>query len=256
MPSTATDASTDASHRRHEITMPPYSGDEASAKRVASLPPAKALHRQSLQSTHANKSKHSPAIHCNLVSSGTSSTSTYPIPIVWKNVLLFIILHSSLLYSLYAILVDWPLATIMFATIVGMASGLGVTVGAHRLWSHRAYKAKLPLRILLMILQTTAGQNDIYEWSRDHRVHHKFSETDADPHNARRGFFFSHMGWLLVKKHPDVLIKGASVPMSDLLQDPVVRFQKAYVLPSCMLTFSLSIPLLPCSLHEHLLRRC
>jgi stearoyl-CoA desaturase (delta-9 desaturase) len=68
-------------------------------------------------------------------------------------------------------------------------------------------------------------QNSIYEWSRDHRVHHKFSETDADPHNAKRGFFFSHMGWLLVKKHPDVRDKGKTVDMSDLEKDFVVVFQ-------------------------------
>ena len=37
-------------------------------------------------------------------------------------------------------------------------------------------------------------QNDIYEWSRDHRAHHKFAETDADPHDASKGFFFSHVG--------------------------------------------------------------
>ena len=53
-----------------------------------------------------------------------------------------------------------------------------------------------------------ALQNDIYEWCRDHRVHHKYSETNADPHNSRRGFFFAHMGWLMLKKHPDVREKG------------------------------------------------
>jgi stearoyl-CoA desaturase (delta-9 desaturase) len=69
-------------------------------------------------------------------------------------------------------------------------------------------------------------QNNIHEWSRDHRVHHKFSETDADPHNAKRGFFFSHVGWLLVKKHPDVRSKGKTVDMSDLERDFVVVFQR------------------------------
>ena len=69
-------------------------------------------------------------------------------------------------------------------------------------------------------------QNDIYEWSRDHRMHHKFSETDADPHNARRGFFFAHMGWLLVRKHPDIKLKGPTIDMSDLSRDPVVRIQR------------------------------
>lgn len=64
---------------------------------------------------------------------------------------------------------------------------------------------------------------------RDHRVHHKFSETDGDPHNAKRGFFFAHMGWLLCKKHPHVRSKGKVVDMSDLEQDPVVMFQKKWV---------------------------
>jgi Fatty-acid desaturase len=69
-------------------------------------------------------------------------------------------------------------------------------------------------------------QNDVCEWARDHRVHHKFSETDADPHNATRGFFFSHVGWLLVRKHPDVRERGRAVDMSDLETDPFLRFQK------------------------------
>lgn len=53
-----------------------------------------------------------------------------------------------------------------------------------------------------------------------------YSGTDADPHNAERGFFFSHMGWLLVKKHPDVIAKGKNVDMSDIKADPIVMFQK------------------------------
>jgi stearoyl-CoA desaturase (delta-9 desaturase) len=57
-------------------------------------------------------------------------------------------------------------------------------------------------------------------------VHHKYSETEADPHNATRGFFFAHVGWLLVRKHPAVLEKGAQLDVSDLMADPVVRIQR------------------------------
>lgn len=46
-----------------------------------------------------------------------------------------------------------------------------------------------------------AYQNSIYTWGRDHRVHHKYSETDADPVNIERGFFFAHCGWLMCKKY-------------------------------------------------------
>jgi fatty-acid desaturase len=69
------------------------------------------------------------------------------------------------------------------------------------------------------IFANNALQNDIYEWNRDHRGHHKFSETDADPHNSKRGFFFSHVGWLLCKKHPDVISKGTTIDLSDLSFD-------------------------------------
>jgi len=82
------------------------------------------------------------------------------------------------------------------------------------------------MRLLLATFQTLAFQNHIYEWVRDHRVHHKFTDTNADPHNSARGFFFSHMGWLMVRKHPDVMAKGRGIDMKDLEADPVVMFQK------------------------------
>lgn len=59
-------------------------------------------------------------------------------------------------------------------------------------------------------------------------MHHKFTDTDADPYNSRRGFFFSHIGWLLVRKHPDLITKGTTIDCSDLMQDPLVAFQKKY----------------------------
>ena len=77
-----------------------------------------------------------------------------------------------------------------------------------------------------MLCNSIANQGSIYHWARDHRVHHKYSETDADPHNAMRGFFFAHMGWLYVKKHPEVVRAGKELDFSDLHEDPVVMFQK------------------------------
>lgn len=154
--------------------------------------------------------------------------------IVWKNVLIFIYLHIAAIYGIY-LCAFAKYQTLIFALLLEMAGGLGITAGAHRLWAHRTYKAKLPLRILLAIFQTIAVQNHIYEWSRDHRVHHKYSETNADPHNAKRGFFFSHIGWLLVKKHPDVISKGKRMYLDDLLEDPVVRIQKKFYKPLTIL---------------------
>lgn len=94
------------------------------------------------------------------------------------------------------------------------------------MWAHKSYKATWQLRLILAAANLIAFQNNIFEWVRDHRVHHKYTDTDADPHNSVRGFFFSHMGWLMLRKHPDIKTKGARVDMSDLLQDPIVMFQK------------------------------
>jgi len=150
--------------------------------------------------------------------------------IVWRNVLLFIYLHIAAFYGAWLALTSAKLLTSLFAYVLYVMGGLGITAGAHRLWAHKSYKAKWPLRVLLMLFNTLAFQNSIWEWSRDHRVHHKFSETDADPHNAKNGFFFAHVGWLLVKKHPDVIAKGKQISLDDLEKDKVVAFQRKYYL--------------------------
>lgn len=101
---------------------------------------------------------------------------------------------------------------------------IGIGSGVHRLWAHRSYTAKKPARIFMMLLNTLAFQGSIFHWSRDHRLHHKFSDTPIDPHSLDRGFFFSHMGWLLLQKNKALVIEGKKLDLSDLLEDPVVTF--------------------------------
>ena len=135
------------------------------------------------------------------------------------------LMHLSAIYGVICI-PQCKLETLLFAMILWPISGLGITAGAHRLWAHRSYNASYGLRMFLMLCNSIANQGSIYHWSRDHRVHHKYAETDADPHNAKRGFWFSHIGWLFVKKHPNVIEGGKRLPMDDLLSDSVVRLQK------------------------------
>lgn len=116
--------------------------------------------------------------------------------------------------------------TLLWAFLLWPITGFAITGGVHRLWSHRSYKANDLYRFVVMLANSCANQGTIYHWARDHRVHHKHSETDADPHNATRGFFFAHMGWLLVKKHPDVVKAGRELDFSDLENDWTVMLQK------------------------------
>ncbi|XP_063385461.1 acyl-CoA Delta(11) desaturase-like [Cydia fagiglandana] len=148
--------------------------------------------------------------------------------ILYHVVLLLAYLHIGALYGVYLGFTSAKWATVVFNIFVYIAGSYGVSAGVHRLWSHRAYKAKMPLQIMLMLMQSLTGQTTIFNWARDHRLHHKYCDTDADPHSSARGVFFSHIGWLLVKRHPECLQRGKEVDVSDLMQNPVVMFQKKY----------------------------
>ncbi|CAH1381440.1 unnamed protein product [Tenebrio molitor] len=154
---------------------------------------------------------------------------SFKTPLIWTNIIGMFSFHLIAIVGLIIFPYFDHELTIIWAFLTGWAAGFGVTGGAHRLWSHRSYKATPPLRIILLICYAVAGQNKLSEWVRNHRVHHKFSETDADPHNANRGFFFAHVGWLMMKKHPEVLRRGKQVDFSDLFEDPlVVVFEKYF----------------------------
>ena len=116
---------------------------------------------------------------------------------------------------------------LVYAWLTGL---FGITAGAHRLWSHRSFKAALPVRMVFMIANSAAHQGSIIHWVRDHRMHHRHSDTLLDPHSIQRGFFFAHMGWLFVRKSAEAKQKLAEISMEDVEGDPVCTFQKKHYL--------------------------
>ncbi|TYZ53766.1 hypothetical protein PybrP1_010413 [[Pythium] brassicae (nom. inval.)] len=137
------------------------------------------------------------------------------------------VVHAGAGVGAYCVLtgaVKWQTLALML--VVYYLTGLGITMGAHRLWSHRSFKAHGVVRFFLMLCNSLANQGTIFHWTRDHRVHHKYSDTPADPHNSGRGFFFAHMGWLLVKKDPRVIAAGNKLNFDDLWADWTVVLQE------------------------------
>ncbi|KAG5671365.1 hypothetical protein PVAND_001566 [Polypedilum vanderplanki] len=152
-------------------------------------------------------------------------------------------------YFLYGIFVGFPIkqpyGLYLFLIFWIVLSGYGITAGAHRLWSHRSYEAKLPLKIFLAFCNTIAFQRSIYKWCKIHRSHHQFVDTNADPHNSRRGLFFSHFGWMLIKPHQDVEKFGQKINLRDLENDKIVMFQhKNYPILILFCAFLLPISIL------------
>ncbi|XP_072764154.1 acyl-CoA Delta-9 desaturase-like isoform X2 [Anoplolepis gracilipes] len=150
--------------------------------------------------------------------------------IIWYAVLQIALLHVIGIYSIFTFnYLENPMTTLW---IIGMylISNFGASGGVHRFWSHKSYKAKLPLRILLLICFNASAQNAICKWVKNHRMHHKYCDTDADPHNTQRGFFFTHIGWLMMKEHPEFIKKSKQLDLFDVMSDPVVAFDEKYSL--------------------------
>lgn len=96
------------------------------------------------------------------------TNSYFATPLVWSSTLKLLFLHLSLI-GVPFVLPFAKNATIVFDYLLLLVAVLGIQIGAHRLWTHRSFKASFELRILLAISQTISLQNDIYEWVRDHR---------------------------------------------------------------------------------------
>lgn len=124
--------------------------------------------------------------------------------------------------------------TCLFAIFYYYVTGLGITAGYHRLWAHRAYNASLPLQYFLAIVGAGAVEGSIKWWSRGHRAHHRYTDTDLDPYNAHRGFFYSHVGWMMIKPRR----KPGVADVSDLAKNPVIRWQhKHYIALIFLMSF-------------------
>ena len=132
-------------------------------------------------------------------------------------------------WQLWADLLFWS-DLIVFA-IMYVATGLGVTVGFHRLFTHRAFKAGKGVRTTLAILGSAAIEGPVISWVSDHRKHHAFSDQPGDPHSphvdhgqglrgALRGLLHAHIGWLFI--HTQRGRHDRYAP--DLLADPTLRW--------------------------------
>jgi len=125
---------------------------------------------------------------------------------------------------------DWTMFGILYTV-----TGLGITVGYHRLISHRSFTCPDWVKGALLVAGAWALQNTALKWGEAHIRHHARCDQDEDPYNAMRGFWFSHIGWVMVKD-PHRSDKYAS----RLLQDRVVMWQHRWYVP--ILLSGLALP--------------
>jgi len=102
-------------------------------------------------------------------------------------------------------------------------AGLGITMGYHRLFAHKTFKAKPVFEWILMLFGSMALQNTIIKWCSDHRTHHQSLDTNKDPYSIKKGFFHAHIGWIFKKENN---YKANNV--SDLEKKSAIKFQNKY----------------------------
>lgn len=101
--------------------------------------------------------------------------------------------------------------------------------GYHRIWAHKSFRAHVALRILLAVIGAGTVQRSIKWWIKGHRAHHRYTDTELDPYNAKKGFWYSHIGYLLVRQD-DIMAKW-DVDITDLENEPVVKWQDRIYIP-------------------------
>jgi stearoyl-CoA desaturase (delta-9 desaturase) len=116
------------------------------------------------------------------------------------------------------------------------ATCLGITVGFHRLLTHRAFKTYPAVRYTLAVLGTLAVEGSVIKWVTDHRKHHDFADEDGDPHSpheeglgALKGLWHAHAGWLFTtvgmadrRRYGADLLKDRGMRVIDKLEKPLI----------------------------------
>ena len=144
----------------------------------------------------------------------------YDIPILISLILLPLLSLFCLPIYIYYNGIVWQEPVMLF--IGWFLAGTGITVGYHRLFAHRTFKAYSFIEWIYMFLGSAALQNTIVNWCSDHRKHHKKLDTEEDPYSIKKGFIHAHIGWVVKKSSRTI------ENVSDLRQKSSIKFQEKF----------------------------
>jgi len=126
-------------------------------------------------------------------------------------------------------------------------SGISVTAGYHRLYSHSTYKTNKYVEAVLLFFATIATQGSALKWACDHRKHHAYVDKDQDPYSIKKGFLFAHILWMFYKADPiDPKV------VADLYKNKLVMFQHKFYVPLMFLTNILSVAVMGYIFNDYL----
>lgn len=151
--------------------------------------------------------------------------------LIITNILVFVItgLIAFVGVPFWAMTQGFDTTEIITTLVLFYATGMSITAGYHRLWSHKTYDAHPVVKVVLAIGGAMALQNSILHWSSDHRIHHRHvDQDDKDPYSAGKGLWFSHIGWMLREYQSHRYDDYSNC--KDLQKDKVVMWQHKHYL--------------------------
>lgn len=121
---------------------------------------------------------------------------------------------------------------IVFLVLGWLTGAVGVTLGYHRLLTHRSFKTPKWFEYLITSIACAAWQGDPVQWVGTHRLHHKHSDEEDDPHTPNHGFAWSHVFWCLIKTPEGKTRFTPAEAARDLARDPGTRLiSRLYLVP-------------------------
>ena len=144
----------------------------------------------------------------------------------WGTIVFMVAIHILSLIALQPKFWSLPAVTSLLF-FYWVTACLGVTLGYHRLLSHRSFIVPRWLERFFATCGAISCQHGPIDWVGLHRHHHSFSDTEVDHHNSKKGFWWSHMGWMF--KDVEAL-KAVPKLSADLIKDPYYRFLNKYFL--------------------------
>lgn len=128
--------------------------------------------------------------------------------------------------------------TVVLSLVYGFVTTMAITAGYHRLFAHRTYDANVFYRFLMLAFGSATFMQSALKWSSFHRTHHQYTDTERDPHNIRKGFFYAHVGWILF------YLRGIDYAnVKDLEQSRLIAHQHRYF-QWWALAFGVALPVL------------
>ena len=158
--------------------------------------------------------------------------------IAWPTLLFILAVH--LISLLGFVYYSWS-AFYFFFLFYFITVSLGIGIGFHRLLTHGSFEAPKWLKYILTVCGILALQQSSIEWVATHRQHHAYADTDKDPHSPKKGFWWSHVGWLWAKNESYYERLEYKKWCPHLLEDPIHKwFQKYLLIPNTFLAFILA----------------